>query len=308
MNMALDSEERAAHVRGNVLRPLARVDPAFRNRIKVALLVAVAIVNAYSVAMALFVEPLRATDWAIMNRAAELAGSPELYELRGINTFVWSPVAAYPLKVLEPLSFEAWQVVTILAALAMPTWRLRVLVLVSWPFWHDWIFGNLLTLIFLASVYAWRGSRIGTACYFAFALLIPRPLLAPMGLWILWKRPEWRWPFVGMVVLHSMLVLWSGLGVEWIGTLVHVGSDFMELPNNRGPTRLLGYWWFLIGLPLGAWLFWRGRVGWAGLAISPYVWPYYLFWVLPEVNRASSVTHDHAIRTPRELRATRSHR
>lgn len=298
MSLGLDTEGRAAPVRGSVLRQLTRVDPGFRHRIKVALLIALAIVNAYCVAVALFVERVRASDWRIMNRAAELAGSPELYELRGIDTFVWSPVAAYPLKLLEPLSFNAWQAVIILAALAMPTWRLRVLVLVSWPFWHDMIFGNLLTLIFLASVYAWRGSRIGTASFFALALLIPRPLLAPMGLWILWKRPEWRWPFVGMFVLHSLLVLWSGLGGEWISTLVHVGPEFRDLPNNLGPTRHIGYSWFLIGLPVGAWLFWRGRVGWAGLAISPYIWSYYLFWVLPEVNRAGSVTHDHAARTP----------
>lgn len=252
---------------------------------RVALLIAVAIVNGYLVAMALFVEPLRATDWRIMERAAQMAGSPELYELRGIDTFVWSPVSAYALKVLEPLWFEAWQVVIVMAALAMPTWRLRLLVLVSWPFWHDWIFGNLLTLIFLASVYAWRGSRVGTVAFFAFALLIPRPLLVPMLVWILWKRPEWRWPFAAIFVLHALLVLWSGLGAEWIATLAHVGPGLIDLPVNRGPSRILGYWWFVIGVPLGTWLFFRGRVGWAGLAISPYVWSYYLFWLLPEVNR-----------------------
>lgn len=264
---------------------LRRVDPATWQRVRVALLIAVAIVNAYLVAMALFVEPLRATDWTIMGRAAQLAGSPELYEPRGIDTFVWSPVSAYALKALEPISFEVWQALIVVAALALPTWRLRLLVLVSWPFWHDWIFGNLLTLIFLSSVYAWRGSRVGTACFFAFALLIPRPLLAPMGLWILWKRPEWRWPFVGMFLLHAILVVWSGLGTEWIAVLMHLGPEFMDLPNNRGPTRFFGYWWFMIGLPLAAWLFWRGRVGWAGLAISPYVWSYYLFWLLPAVNQ-----------------------
>lgn len=279
-------------------RPLTDIDPASWHRIRIALLIAVAIVNAYFVAMALFVETLRATDWAIMQRAARLAGSPELYELRGIDTFVWSPVAAYGLKVLEPLSFEAWQVILILAALAMPTWPLRSIVLVSWPFAHDWIFGNLLTFIFLASVYAWRGSRVGTLAFFAFAMLIPRPLLLPMSLWILWKRPEWRGPFAGMFVVHGMLVLWSGLGPEWIGTLMHVGPEFMDLPINRGPTRFFGYWWLLVGLPLAAWLFWSGRVGWAGLAISPYVWPYYLFWVLPEVNRSDSEKHSGG-RSPR---------
>jgi hypothetical protein len=53
---------------------------------------------------------------------------------------------------------------------------------------------------------------------------------------------------------------------------------------NLGPSRWLGYWWLLAGVPLGAWLYWRGKVGWAGLAISPYVWSYYLLWTLPWVN------------------------
>lgn len=43
--------------------------------------------------------------------------------------------------------------------------------------------------------------------------------------------------------------------------------------------------WFLIGLPLGVWLFLRGRVEWSGLAISPYIWAFYFFWLLPVVNR-----------------------
>ncbi len=254
-------------------------------RITVAFLIAVAIVNGYFVVMTIFVEPLRGPDWEIMDRAAVLAGSPALYELRGIKTFVWSPVSAYALRVLEPLWFEAWQVITIGAALAMPTWRLRLLVLVSWPFWTDWANGNLLTVIFLASVYAWRGSRVATGIFFAVALFIPRPLLAPMALWILWKRPEWRWPFLGLFAIHGILVIWSGLGPEWIGTLLHLGPEFIDLPFNRGPTRIFGYWWFVVAAPLAAWLFWRGRVGWAGLAISPYVWSYYLFWVLPDINR-----------------------
>ena len=266
-------------------RPLAAIDPAWWRRLRIASLMLVAIVNAFLVVVSLFVTKLRATDWAIMQRAGDLAGSPELYELRGIDTFVWSPVSAYVLNLLDPLSFGAWQVILILGGLAMPTWRLRILVLISWPFWQDWIWGNLLTFIFLAAVYAWRGSRIGTVALFAFTLLIPRPLLVPMAGWILWKRPAWRLPFVAMFAVHAILVLWTGLGEEWIHTLTGVGPEFMDLPNNRGPSRHFGLWWFAVGAPLAVWLFHRGRVGWAGLAISPYVWAYYLFWVLPDVNR-----------------------
>jgi hypothetical protein len=268
---------------------LAQVRPRMHvpdlRRVRMALLIAVAIVNAILVAQTVAGETPRATDWHIMERAAALAGNPMMYAPAGASTFVWSPVAAYPLQLVEPLGVWGWRAVLVAAALAMPTWRLRLLVLVSWPFWTDWANGNLLTLVFLAAVYAWRGSRLGTPAFFALCLLIPRPLLAPMALWIVWKRPEWRWPVFGMTVAHAALVLWTGLGPEWIGTILHVGPELIDSTYNRSPTRELGYLWLLVGVPLGAWLFWRGRPGWAGLAISPYVWAYYLFWLLPEVNR-----------------------
>jgi hypothetical protein len=285
---------------------MARSEHASWHHVRVALLIAVVIVivilNMAFVVWVVMTETPKATDWEIMERAAALAGSPDLYETRGAFsgafTFVWSPVAAYALQVVVPLGVWAWRVILVGGALAMPTWRLRLLMLVSWPFWTDWANGNLLTLIFLTAVYAWRGSRIGTLAFFAFALLIPRPLLAPMGLWILWKRPEWRWPFAGMFVVNALLVLSTGLGSDWIRTLLQIGPQLIDAGYNFGPSRVIGDWWLVIGLPLGVWLFWRGRVGWAGLAISPYVWAYYLFWLLPEVNRRqvirnqSQATHD----------------
>ena len=62
-----------------------------------------------------------------------------------------------------------------------------------------------------------------------------------------------------------------------------VGSAF-----NVGPTALIGLWWLLLGVPLGAWLFWRGRVGLAGLAISPYLLPYYLMMALLDIPSGRS--------------------
>lgn len=268
-----------------LLRPLSGLDTATVGRIRIALLIALAIVNGVLVVRTVLGETLLATDWGVIQRAATLAGDPKLYTPRGTITFVWSPLAAYPLQLLAPISVWVWRVVLIGAALAMPTWRLRVLVLVSWPFWTDWTSGNLVTIIFLTAVYAWRGSRVGTVAFFALALLIPRPLLLPMAAWILWKRPEWRWPMAMMFFGNAVLVWWTGLGPEWIATLLHAGPDLMAFSFNRGPTKFFGYTWFLIGVPLGLWLFLRGRVGWAGLAISPYIWGFYFFWLLPEVNR-----------------------
>ncbi len=227
-------------------------------------------------------------DFEVLQRAAEEAGTTALYSRRGSHTFVWSPVAAYPLQLIAPLGLHLWRLVLVAAALAMPTWTLRVMVLVSWPFWTDVASGNIVTLIFLSAVWAWRGSRAGTATFFVLAVLVPRPLLAPMALWILWKRPEWRVPFTVLFLVHAALVAWTGLGPTWISTLLAVGPELQSAALNLSPTRFVGYWWMLLGVPLGGWLLYRGRVGWAGLAISPYVWFYYLYWALPEVNRSHS--------------------
>jgi hypothetical protein len=217
----------------------------------------------------------RGGDWEVLEWAARHAGTPELYTERWTQTYVWSP-----------MGLNSWRVALIASALAMPTWTLRMVVLVSWPFWTDLTAGNLLTPTFLSAVYAWRGSRIGTAAFFGFALLIPRPLFVPMAVWLLWKRPEWRWPVAAMFAVHAVLVWWTGLGPEWVHTVLTAGTELQSLKLNFGPTRFLGYWWLIIGVPLGVWLFRRGHVGWAGLAISNYVWIYYLYWALPWVNSA----------------------
>ena len=243
-----------------------------------------AIVNAIMVVQTVVGETSRATDWGVIQRAGALAGTPELYAPRANITFVWSPVAAYPLQLLAPISVWVWRAVLIGAALAMPTWRLRLLVLVSWPFWTDWTSGNLLTIIFLAAVYAWRGSSVGTTAFFALAMLIPRPLLIPMAVWVLWKRPEWRWPVATMFVVNAILVWWTGLGPEWMATVVHIGPGLMDFDFNRGPTK------FLVRVAADrtaprTWLFLRGRVGWSGLAISPTSGRSTSSGSLPEVNQ-----------------------
>jgi hypothetical protein len=221
-----------------------------------------------------------AADWSVIARAARLAGTPELYELSGTSTFMWSPLAAYLMQLIVPLGLTAWRLVHFAWALAMPTWRLRLLVLVSWPFWLDVSTGNFLTLIFLTAVWALRGSRLGTFAFFALALLIPRPLLVPLGLWILWRRPEWRIPVAVMVVGNGALVLASGLGATWLMSVLAVSSELQSFLFHVSPSRWIGNAWLLVGLPLGAWLPSKGRIGRSGLALSPYVWPYYLFFGL----------------------------
>jgi hypothetical protein len=53
---------------------------------------------------------------------------------------------------------------------------------------------------------------------------------------------------------------------------------------------LLGNWWLAAGIPLAIWLTRRGRVGFAALAVSPYLLPqYFLFGVLELRERAGDV-------------------
>lgn len=226
-------------------------------------------------------------DWGVLAYAAEHAGEPILYAERGplgTRTFMWSPLAAHALTAVVPLGLLGWRLVLVAAALAMPTWPGRLLVLASWPFWTDITNGNALTLVFVAAVWALRGSNIGTFAFLGLALLIPRPLLLPAVAWIVWQRPEWRWPFLGMVAANVIGVASTGLGPEWITALFATGAGLQDIPLNLGPTQFLGYWWMIVGIPLGVGLFLRGHVGWAGLAISNYVWIYYLYFAFPQVN------------------------
>ena len=51
---------------------------------------------------------------------------------------------------------------------------------------------------------------------------------------------------------------------------------------NYGPSRFIGLLWIPIGVALAVLLTWRGRLGLASLAISPYWLPYYFLMLLLE--------------------------
>ena len=91
-----------------------------------------------------------------------------------------------------------------------------------------------------------------------------------------WQRPRWRLPFLGMVVAGLLTALPTGYLAVWIGSLLQ--SSAREIANdfNLSPSRWVGLAWLIIGLPLAAWLTVRRRIGWASMAISPYLLPYYL--------------------------------
>jgi hypothetical protein len=158
-------------------------------------------------------------------------------------------------------------------------WRLGTAIVILFGFsafvWTDTIAGNLFTFVLVAGAFAASGSRVGKLIFLAFTLVMPRPVQLPLAVWILWRQPETRNPFVAMFVVHALLVLASGDVQVWLATLVGSGSE-VSADYSLGPGSLIGPWWLLLGVPLGAWLTWRDQPALAGLAVSPYLLPQYL--------------------------------
>jgi hypothetical protein len=256
--------------RGSRLYPLVRI------AIGVALL-AVIVLNALLIANqpSIILAGYPGADLRAYQSASERVWSGGLYAHEPPYDFRYSPVAAYLFTALRFVDPAVWRVLHIAAALALPTWPMRLLLLASWPFAFDLQLGNLMTFILLLAVWGLRGNRVAALIFLALALLAPRPLVVPIAAWLLWRQPWLRWPFAAMFVGHAGLVLASGWGDEWISRLV-TSTDEIGSAFNVGPTALIGQWWFVIGIPLGIWLFWRGWVGLSGLALTPYVLPYYL--------------------------------
>lgn len=231
-------------------------------------------------------------DLIVYQEAGRRVWEGALYVNDATYLYRYSPVAAYlftPLGLMTPL---AWRALHVAGALALPTWPMRLLVLASWPFAFDLQLGNVMTFVLLAAAWGMRGNRIGALIFLACCLLFPRPFMLPIGAWLLWRQPWLRWPFVAMFVVHAVLVLATGLGGAWL-TQLFASTEMVGSIFNVGPTAVIGLWWLLIGIPLGAWFFWRGRVGLAGLAISPYVLPYYLMVALldlPQERRGRSAS------------------
>lgn len=218
------------------------------------------------------------TDWLILRDGAASA-HPYLDSL-----YRWSPLLLGPLTLLTSLPFGAWVALHLLAAIALPTWPLRVIALISWPFWQDVSTGNVMIFIVLAGAWAVRGNRFCQVLFLVLALLVPRPLMVPVVVWLLWKQPWLRTTTMWLVLLIAGLTVvldsrWS----DWIGVLITSGSD-IDNPYNIGPSAWVGVLWVPIGLVLAAWLTMVGRVGLASVAASPYLLPYYLLMLLLDMD------------------------
>jgi len=140
-----------------------------------------------------------------------------------------------------------------------------------------------LVFVLLAAVWALRGNQIGVGAFLVLTVLVPRPLMAPVALWLLWKHARWRLPFAAMVVGAVVASAAMGLLGPFIVRSLEAGS-ILHHSYNFAPSRLIGPAWLVIALPLAAWLTWKGRLGLASVLASPYWLPYYLLLGLADVD------------------------
>lgn len=225
-------------------------------------------------------------DWRLWSRMPSAIAEGSIYLREGGLPFVWSPLMAPVMAVVVAVGFWPWALAHVAVIGLLRDWRLIALVLLSAGFWTDVASANTFTFIFVAGVLAIRGNRWASIAYLALFLLMPRPVQLPLAAWIVWKMPELRWPAFALFAIHLAAVLITGYAQEWLLAMVLYGYSPAW---NVGPTAIFGMGWFLVGAPLAGALTLAGRVGWAGLAITPYLIPIYLLMALLPSTRSRDV-------------------
>jgi len=218
-----------------------------------------------------------AVDWSLLNSASH---SPDPYAWA---TYRWSPVAAMLLAPATSMGILAWRVAQLAALAVFRDWRVVVGLLLTAPFWLDFVGGDAMIFVAAAGWAAYRGSRVGTVAWFLLAVLMPRPLMLPLTAWLLWRRPETRSWFTAIFVVHGALVLGSGHAAEWVSRLLSTASNEIAHHGNFAVSHVIGSVWVPIGLAVGAFLTWKGRLGLASLAAQPYLFGYYLLMLVLEI-------------------------
>lgn len=227
-----------------------------------------------------------AADWNLIAEAG-------LRLLRGENPYLagdvqgafrYSPLFALVAGITQPLGPWPWRLLSAASLLLLPR-RLALVAAISFPFWYDLQVGNITTVMAALAVLSVQGRGWAQAGYLAFAALIPRPLMLPVALWIVWQRRSW-WPWLIVAGILYVAVTWgTGWLEEWIGVLGSV-SVGLEGKTFLGWQRWIGPWWWAVAVPLAAVLMWRGRLGLASIAISPHIVPYYWLFLLLEARPA----------------------
>jgi hypothetical protein len=141
--------------------------------------------------------------------------------------------------------------------------------------------------VFVAAAWALEGSALGVGAFLGLTILVPRPLMLPLAAWLLWRHPRARVPFLVALGVHAIAAIATGWAPAWISALADSSAEIGSA-LNFGPSRLIGLWWIPLGATLAVFLAWRGRIGLASLAISPYWLPYYFLMPLLELRRRES--------------------
>lgn len=229
-----------------------------------------------------------AIDWHIYLAATERFGDGTLYE-RSEWWYAWrySPIAVFPLLLLAPIGETAWRLLLGLSLVGLPG-PARFLALASYPFWFAIHAGSFIVPIVVVAYLALRGHKWAIGVFLCLALLVPRPLMFPIAAWLLWTHRVWRWPFVGLFVLHAAAVMASGYADDWLAALVFTAPEEIAQAYNVAPSALIGLSWLLLAAPLAIWALAAKRPALSGLLLQPYWLPYYLLILLADALPARS--------------------
>jgi hypothetical protein len=225
------------------------------------------------------------SDWNVWVQVAGRLAEDRLYDHSDpAYSWGWSPLAAWLIAyIVVPIGPWLWAAAHFVALAALREWRLIGLVALSYPFWMDTLMANAFVFSAVAGFAAWRGSRLAALIYIGLFVLMPRPVLVPLACALLWRDRRLWLPSVLILGIGVVTTIASGYASDWVRFLVGIGIGYPSQEFNLSPTRLVGPAWLAIGVPLAAWLSMRGQVGWAGLAMSPYVVPQYLLILLLEL-------------------------
>lgn len=239
------------------------------------------------------VDHARAFDWDNYVEAARRFPLGTLYDWQYPYGFHYAPQVAPLLGLLAGMGITAWRLAHLAALAVMPSRMLTLLLLVSFPFWTDVNNGNLMVFVLLAAAWTCRGNPAATGIYLALCILIPRPIMLPLLAWVLWKRPAWRLPFAAMAIVVVLTAIPTGYLPDWIASFANSSARDVSNAFNLSPSRFIGVAWLVIGIPLAVWLTFKGRLGWASMAISPYLLPYWVqmlgLELVPPVERQPAI-------------------
>ena len=242
----------------------------------------IVVAGVLSLFLIIFTPLFTAEDWNAIQHGSRLvlAGQSPFQEA----LYRWSPLAAWLGVPLLAVPYWAWVGLHLVALLALLDPVLIVIGLLAWPFWQDAGLGNVLIFVVVAAYWALRGNRILTWAYVVMCLLMPRPLVVPVLVWLLWTRPALRLWFVALAIASLAGAFVTGYGIDWLTVLVSKSGSDMANPYQVGPSAIVGAVWVPIGLFLALILTWRAQLGLASLAASPYWLPYYLLMGLLDIR------------------------